>query len=284
MAHSPSLLVMSLVPKIWGVSTYKPATQLYSSCLVTKTCWPLSSTEVVGETLVITCSWRNSGWHWKNWVHLPMYCGVCNGKKSDQNMKNSNLLELPFDSRNVTISLNKVKNAFIFTSTTIIPAVIATGTQCSWKQSGRNSIHDLWPKFLWLPNTMFCLLTTMCWEKQEENRKMFVSVTMVSLPRMMKNKGDGIDTSWLRWWLYCLELNRGGNKSVLSLTGMTRGVCKAHVSSTQFSVLTISHLPSSSTSEVVCECKEKWHSPLKDKLTKLICFTCSQTPDSSTAS
>lgn len=105
-----------------------------------------------------------------------------------------------------------------------------------------------------------------------------------SLPRMMKNKGDGIDTSWLRWWLYCLELNRGGNKSVLSLTGMTRGVCKAHVSSTQFSVLTISHLPSSSTSEVVCECKEKWHSPLKDKLTKLICFTCSQTPDSSTAS
>lgn len=160
MDHRPSLLVMSLVPKIWGVNTYKPATQLYTSGLVTETCWPLSSTEVVGETLVITCSWRNSAWQWKNWVHLPMRCGVCNGKKPNENTKKKrNLLELPFNSRKVTISLNKVKNAFIFTSATIIPAVIGSGTQCSWKQSCRKSLCGLWPKFLWLPNTRFCLLT-----------------------------------------------------------------------------------------------------------------------------
>lgn len=99
------------------------------------------------------------------------------------------MFKLSFDSRNVTISLAKVKTAFIFT----IPTVVVTGAQCCWNKSGGNS-GNLWPQFLWLSHYMSCILTSLRWEKQEESRKMLVSVAMVPVPRKMKNTDDGIDT------------------------------------------------------------------------------------------
>lgn len=76
------------------------------------------SREVVGEI-----------GQWKNWVHLPLHCGVCNGRKSGGH-QNSQVFRIPISFKKSYSSLNKVKNASVF-SVTIISAVIATGTQCS---------------------------------------------------------------------------------------------------------------------------------------------------------
>lgn len=78
-----------------------------------------SSTAAVGEI-----------GQWKNWVHLPMHCGVCNGRKLRRHQK-SLFVRVPIWFQKSYASLNKVKNASVFTSVTIISAVIATGTQCS---------------------------------------------------------------------------------------------------------------------------------------------------------
>lgn len=82
-----------------------------------------SSSTVVGEIQ-----------HWKNWVHLSMHCGLCNGRKL-RGHKKSQFVRVPIWFQKSYIRLNKVKNPSIFTSVTIISAVFATGTQCSWKQS-----------------------------------------------------------------------------------------------------------------------------------------------------
>lgn len=169
-------------------------------------------------------------------------------------------------------------------------------------------VSDLWCKFFRLPHNTFSILTSVPWEKQEENswwqwqwslcqerkNKNHRTIECLGLEGTFKLSNSNPTTMGrvtIRLHIMTMVMitllgvqQRRESISLLSLKTTTREVCKAHIGSIQFSILTISHLPSSPTSEVVCKSKEKLHPVLKNELTVLICFACSQISDSSNAS